>query len=636
MARLKRPQFGRRTHGARRCSPDLESLEDRQLLAVFTPQANAADGSPKSLRAAIIQANSNGQDNTIELQAGVYQLTIANTIGQDNGAAQGDLDLTGAGHTITIQGAGSNRTRIDGGSIDRIFKIYPGVTAIIRDLTIARGLALDPGPSGAVPLTETAAGGGIFNSGTTELDRVQIENCAAVGGNGASGTAGSPAGAAGDDAYGGGIYNRGTLTLNQCSLTVNSASGGTGGTGGTSTDPSGAGGAGGSAYAGGIFSIGSLTISQSTIGANQATGGPGGAGGVDTASIGPSGGQGGNGDGGGIYVGPTASLTTMVDSTIAENNGFGGAGGDGGTGGNEGDPLMLPGDSGGNGGGGGSAEGGGIFAETSISLYNSTIAENSVYGSNGGPGGLGGNGVTQGAQGQLGYTGPAFNGGIFAPSSAPGAPGLVTSVSTIIALNTSAILLGTFPDEPDDISATFARASDTLLGDGDGAIGIVNGLGGNIVGADPKLGFLDDNGGPTQTMALLPGSPAIDAGSNPLGLTSDQRGYSPRTIDGYTDIGAYELGANAPSGAAAGIIAKVKKIKGRREILVYDSATNVLKFTIHPFGKSYRGNFQVTTADVDNDGVGDVLASYRRGRKLITWAYSGIDGTLLSVNRTTP
>ena len=58
-----------------------------------------------SLRTAIIQANSNGQDNTITLQPGVYQLSLANTNGQENGAAQGDLDLTGANHTITIQGA---------------------------------------------------------------------------------------------------------------------------------------------------------------------------------------------------------------------------------------------------------------------------------------------------------------------------------------------------------------------------------------------------------------------------------------------------------------------------------------------------------------------------------------------------
>ncbi len=71
----------------------------------------------------------------------------------------------------------------------------------------------------------------------------------------------------------------------------------------------------------------------------------------------------------------------------------------------------------------------------------------------------------------------------------------------------------------------------------------------NILGAltgDPMLGPLQNNGGPTQTMALPQfGSPAIDAGSNsaiPAGVTTDQRG-SPRILDGTVDIGAYEDGA---------------------------------------------------------------------------------------------
>ena len=66
---------------------------------------------------------------------------------------------------------------------------------------------------------------------------------------------------------------------------------------------------------------------------------------------------------------------------------------------------------------------------------------------------------------------------------------------------------------------------------------------------DPLLGPLQNNGGPTQTMALLPGSPAIDAG-NPSGcpdsnghlLTTDQRGRPrPDKEDaGGCDMGAYE------------------------------------------------------------------------------------------------
>lgn len=67
----------------------------------------------------------------------------------------------------------------------------------------------------------------------------------------------------------------------------------------------------------------------------------------------------------------------------------------------------------------------------------------------------------------------------------------------------------------------------------------------NIIDGDPRLGPLAENGGPTKTMALLPGSGAIDAGSDTLasGLTYDQRGPGyPRVYNGTVDIGAYELG----------------------------------------------------------------------------------------------
>lgn len=59
---------------------------------------------------------------------------------------------------------------------------------------------------------------------------------------------------------------------------------------------------------------------------------------------------------------------------------------------------------------------------------------------------------------------------------------------------------------------------------------------------DPQLQALADNGGPTPTHALADGSPAIDAGTNPTGLTSDQRGgVFVRAYGSGVDIGAFEV-----------------------------------------------------------------------------------------------
>ncbi|MCP4363597.1 MAG: DUF11 domain-containing protein [Chloroflexi bacterium] len=57
--------------------------------------------------------------------------------------------------------------------------------------------------------------------------------------------------------------------------------------------------------------------------------------------------------------------------------------------------------------------------------------------------------------------------------------------------------------------------------------------------SDPLLGPLVDNGGDTQTHALLSGSPALDAAVCLAGFTTDQRGQ-PRPSGGTCDIGSYE------------------------------------------------------------------------------------------------
>lgn len=66
-------------------------------------------------------------------------------------------------------------------------------------------------------------------------------------------------------------------------------------------------------------------------------------------------------------------------------------------------------------------------------------------------------------------------------------------------------------------------------------------LPGDTLHADPLLFPLADNGGPTRTHALRPASPALDAGNNSVGLSTDQRGAGfPRQLGAAPDIGAFE------------------------------------------------------------------------------------------------
>jgi len=76
-------------------------------------------------------------------------------------------------------------------------------------------------------------------------------------------------------------------------------------------------------------------------------------------------------------------------------------------------------------------------------------------------------------------------------------------------------------------------------------VGVINGTDvGNLVGVDPLLAALGANGGPTETRALPEGSPAIDAGSDPLALGNDQRGLGfQRAVGAGPDIGAFEFNA---------------------------------------------------------------------------------------------
>ena len=513
-----------------------------------------------------------------------------------------------------------------------MFEVFQNVTAVFRDLTVRNGLATGFGQS---------TGGGILSLGqsTVTLDRVVVEECTARGNNGTDGIPGGinkGSGGYGNSAQGGGIANGGTMTLIQSLVRKDLAQGGKGGNGAYAPSDE-LGGGGGSALGGGIFNDGSLTLLQSALVDNLAQGGAGGDGGPTPVNTGYDAGAGGRARGGGLYVSEFATQVQIINSTLARNKVLAGFGGGGGSGGNLGNPLIYPGSPGGSGGNGGLAQGGAIAALARFSLDNSTIALNESHHGVPGQGGPGGAGNPPGRPGNDGHSVGDEGGGIWAPGANPGDT-LITAVSSLIANNTD--------DDSDgpDVKGNFASPSQTLLGIADGAGGISDGSGGNIVGKDPKLGPLQDNGGPTPTFALLPGSPAINAGSNPLNLSADQRGYTPRAAGGAVDIGAFESGATAPPPGTGGgggggggggttsvqLTVKLVKVKRRRQVQVFNTATGSLRFAVYPFGKAYRGTFQVQQRDVNGDGIPDVIAQ-RPGRhhKLISVIFSGLDGSPL-------
>ena len=200
----------------------------------FSPTPDpTADGASNSLRSAIQAANASGQDCLIQLQAGTYTLTITNSSGQDNTAAQGDLDITDSGHTVTLQGKGTGVTIINGNGIDRVFQVLGGANAVFKNLKIEGGLARDNGTAGVLPGTTIAEGGGVLvqGGGHVTFSQVSLAGNRANGGAGRSGTVGAaPNGTAGMAGEGGGLFvTAGAISLSDSIVSGNAATGGVGG-----------------------------------------------------------------------------------------------------------------------------------------------------------------------------------------------------------------------------------------------------------------------------------------------------------------------------------------------------------------------------------------------------------------------
>ncbi|GAB3984549.1 hypothetical protein GCM10028806_59690 [Spirosoma terrae] len=100
------------------------------------------------------------------------------------------------------------------------------------------------------------------------------------------------------------------------------------------------------------------------------------------------------------------------------------------------------------------------------------------------------------------------------------------------------ILVGNTGDSDANLDGTAAAASSYNFIGANGSGGLTNGSNGNIIGAsNPLLAPLANYGGTTQTHALLPGSPAINAGTASGVPSTDQRGISRVST---TDIGSFE------------------------------------------------------------------------------------------------
>ncbi len=196
--------------------------------------------------------------------------------------------------------------------------------------------------------------------------------------------------------------------------------------------------------------------------------------------------------------------------------------------------------------------GGGTFSFTSggtVMIQDSTVSGNSSYASGGGIASSTFNGSTTIQNSTVSGNSASTGGGIFSRNY-----DTTNLMSSIVAGNTATtsaadFLHSTLPGTDPEF-VTFSLIGDNIdsgLPESHTPDMTTHNLVGQPVMAggsgtiDPLLDALADNGGLTKTMALRYNSPALDLGSNPANLTTDQRGAPFSRDDGNgVDMGAYE------------------------------------------------------------------------------------------------
>jgi len=383
-------------------------------------------------------------------------------------------------------------------AVDRI-TFAPGVTGVITllgahggPLTITDVVTITgPGARSLALTSNTQSRLLSITGGTSVISGLTLRDGFVAGG--------APGGAN----SGGAVFNQANVTFLDCTFRNNRAVGSSG---------SSPGGNGGSGSGGAIANSGTLTVERCTFQGNGASGGFGADNPPPDDFTQTTGGAGGTARGAAIFN-ETGRNLTVRNCTFVGNNAGGASAG-----------------SGHHGGTGGSGLGGALCNFGTMTVTGGTCSGNSGFG---GSGGLGRFSFTNGAAGR-GVGGLAVGGS-----------GTSTVRNTISANNTG-------NNGGGDVDGVFVSEGYNLIRIGTFSSGI-NQTGDQVgtaaVPIDALLGALQNNGGPTDTMAVLAGSPARDQGKA-FGLSTDQRGQPrpndnpalPNAIGGDgSEIGAFEL-----------------------------------------------------------------------------------------------
>jgi hypothetical protein len=468
--------------------------------------------------------------------------------GTINFSVSGSITLTSGelaiGRDLSIIGPGPKALAISGNHAHRVFNILAQNAEVnISGLTIQNGMAA--GTNGAaVSQGDGKAGSPGKGGGITSSSHLSLSNCVVAGNSAIGGTGGhnqQGMGGNGGGALGGGIYSSGPLSLISCLVSSNSAIGGDAGEGMAST-----GAAGNLAQGGGIYSSGSLLIISCFFSSNSATGGDG----AQGLSVG---GTGGAGQGGAIL---NSGSLTMIGSTLCSNLALGGQGAHGGI-----IDYRF----------GGGGAGGAIGNQGVLRLTNCTLFGNAASGGNfsakadggaiwnAGPGNItsctlsGNAAIGSDAVSPFALGGSAQGGGVSVTAA-------LTMVNSVVASNAVTGGAGVDPSKggitrgPDVYGTNVTSQGFNLIGMANDSSGWApsDQLGWVATPLNPRLGSLQDNGGPTLTMRPMEGSAAIDRGTS-YGLATDQRGVA-RPLDlpppAYpnapgsdgSDVGACEVG----------------------------------------------------------------------------------------------